>query len=89
MVIEKTTFGAGGRIAEVLREHGLETVVIMGLDTDICVLQNAGQLFDLGFVPVVDLRGCATNGGPEADRAAINVMERTVGRGQVIPPRDE
>lgn len=85
-IIKKSTYGAGDRIAELLRQHDVSTVVIMGIDTVLCVLQNAAQLFDLGFVPVVDLRGCASNGGPEADHAAIRLMERTVGKDQVIRP---
>lgn len=84
VIIDKPTYGAGQQIAEQLRRHGLTQALFMGIDTDVCVLQNAAQLFDMGYRTFVDLSGCATNGGPEADAAAVRLMQRTVGGNQVL-----
>lgn len=83
-VVRKTTYGAARELAAELKDRDLKQAVLMGIDTDVCVLQNAAGLFDLGFDPYVDMRGCATGGGLAADRAAVSLMCRTVGAGQVI-----
>lgn len=83
-VVDKHTYGAGAALLDILQKHHIETVLIVGIDTDVCVLQNAGYLFDSGIEVWVDLNGCATNGGPEADKAASALMKRTIGHNQVI-----
>lgn len=88
MVIDKPTYGAGEAIERHLREHDIQRVTVVGIDTDVCVLQNAAYLFDHGFAVGVDAAGTATNGGPEADKAAIPLLRRTLGREYVLLPAE-
>lgn len=85
LILTKYTYGNAMKICSILKSHNVDTILIVGVDTDVCVLQNAGQLFDLGFKVYVDLDGCATNGGAAADAAAVKLMERTIGKRQVLP----
>lgn len=78
-VVDKTTYGAGEELLDIFDEFGVSRATLVGIDTDVCVLHNAAYLFDHDVEVDVDLDGCATNGGPEADAAAVNLMARTVG----------
>ncbi|AZA11657.1 isochorismatase family cysteine hydrolase [Corynebacterium gerontici] len=84
VVIDKATYMAGDEIAASLKAFGIAKVLVVGIDTDVCVLQNAAYLFDHGFEVSIDLEGCATNGGAEADAAAVRLLERTIGRDHVL-----
>lgn len=80
IIIPKSSYSAGSHIAAVLREAGLHKALLVGIDTDVCVLQNAAYLFDHGVEVHVDMSGCATGGGPDADAAAFLLLGRTLGR---------
>ncbi|WP_257158866.1 cysteine hydrolase [Corynebacterium cystitidis] len=84
LIFPKFTYGHAAEVLSVMRSRNVNDILLVGIDTDVCVLQNAGQLFDLGARVYVDLDGCASNGGPEADHAAGRLMERTIGRDQVF-----
>lgn len=84
VIIDKVTYGAGAELEKTLRASGIVEATMVGIDTDVCVLQNAAALFDRGFTVHVDLDGCATNGGPDADAAAAPLLRRTLGKNQVI-----
>lgn len=84
VVIDKPTYGAVDRIDSILKTKGIDDVLIMGIDTDVCVLQNAAGLFDIGYKVWVDLNGCATNTGPQGDVASFDIFRRTIGQGQII-----
>ena len=60
------------------REH-VETIVAAVEELAPLFPHDAAYLFDHDVEVDVDLDGCATNGGPEADAAAVNLMARTVG----------
>lgn len=79
IIIDKDTYGCGATLLSALKSHGISGATLVGIDTDVCVLQNAAYLFDHGVNVDVDLAGCATNGGPEADAAAARLMGRTIG----------
>lgn len=78
----------GGMLASTIRyarrEGGARDVLLMGFDTDICVAQLAGDLFSFGIPVWVDVAGCATAGGPDADAAAVGMLERIVGADYVV-----
>ncbi len=84
IIVDKTTYGAGDEIRAILEDRGISQVTVVGIDTDVCVLQNAAFLFDHGFEVTVDIQGTATNGGSDADRAAIRLLQRTIGRDYVV-----
>jgi len=84
VVIDKNTYGIVKNLAELIGKAGVEHVYICGIDTDVCVLQNAGGLFDLGYRVFVLLNATGTNGGTDAQIAAEKLLRRTIGSDQVI-----
>jgi len=59
-------------------------VHIGGLETDICVMKNAVDLFEAGIVPVVLSKYCASCSGEPAHLNALQTMRRYIGAGQVL-----
>lgn len=61
-VVDKTTSGAfnSGRLESVLRERGIETVVICGVDTRFCVETTVRDASDRGFEVVLVGDACAS-----------------------------
>lgn len=74
--IDKPTFGSS-ELAERLRSEGeIESITLLGLCTDICVISNA-MLLKAFFpeIPIfVDARGCA-GVTPESHRRALEAMK--------------
>lgn len=87
-IIDKETYGAVRQIAAVADKNNARVIYICGIDTDVCVLQNAAGLFDLGYEPRVIVEASGTNGGPDAQKAAIALLNRTIGGRQVIHSDD-
>ena len=74
--IDKITFGSCELIELLRREESIESVTLLGLCTDICVISNA-LLIKSYFpeVPIsVDARGCA-GVTPESHKNALNAMK--------------
>ena len=63
VVLDKTVYQNADAIARQLDAIGVGEVNLFGIDTDICVLQNAARLFDLGYRVNVLYDLCATNAG--------------------------
>lgn len=83
-VVEKRTYSAcTEEVMELLRAHRITEVYLTGIDTDCCVLATAISLFEHNIRPVVLTRYCASNGGAESHRAALTVLERTIGAAQI------
>ncbi len=61
-----------------LRQHGVETVVITGQHTHICVQHTAGDAFVSGYQVVV-ASDCVTAFTPEDNAAGVAYMERMYG----------
>lgn len=74
-----TTYGYGidgldlDLVDDLLRGNNIDAALVVGFDTDACVLATAFSLFDAGIVPVIDSRGCATSGGAGAHEAALTI----------------
>lgn len=88
IIIDKSTYGAGIEIAQELDKRHINLVTLVGIDTDVCVLQNAAYLFDHGYEVYVDLNACATNGGAKAEQAAVYLMQRTIGYNHTLISSD-
>lgn len=84
VIIDKPTYTAGQNLLDVIEDRDISEVVVMGIDTDVCVLVNAALLFDSGITVTIDTNGCATNGGPDAEVAAHKLLKRYIGRDYVI-----
>ena len=61
IVVSKTRYSAFARtgLGEVLRERGIDTVVLSGLTTECCVASSAWSAFEEGFAVVIVPDACA------------------------------
>lgn len=66
-----------------LREAGYRQVAVCGIDTDMCVLKSALDLFDMGIEPVVWIDCCASTAGIQAHLAGLAILGRNVGPRQL------
>lgn len=66
-------------LANYLREHEIQQVAVAGIDTDMCVLKIAMDLFDQGIEPIVLTDCCASTAGLQAHLAGLAVLSRNIG----------
>ena len=70
-------------LADRLRQEGWPQISIVGIDTDMCVLKIAMDIFDLGIEPVVLVDGCASTAGLQAHLAGLAILSRNIGPHQL------
>ena len=75
--------GLPDELAARLRELAPEEVTLVGIDTDMCVLKVAMDVFDLGIEPIVLVDCCASTGGLQAHLAGLAVLSRNIGARQL------
>jgi nicotinamidase-related amidase len=71
--------GVSDELAAFLAEHHVERVTLVGIDTDMCVLKVALDIFDLGIQPVILVDCCASTAGLQAHLAGLAVLARNIG----------
>lgn len=71
--------GMPNELAEYLCEHHIQQVAVVGIDTDMCVLKIAMDLFDRGIEPIVLTDCCASTAGLQAHLAGLAVLSRNIG----------
>lgn len=69
---------------DTLKSLEISDIHIAGIDTDICVTKCAVDIFERGLTPYVLAKYCASHAGPELHRAALKIIARFIGRGQII-----
>lgn len=69
----------------VLHNLNVDSVTIVGVDTDACVLATALACFDNNLATTVDLRGCYSTGGAALHDATEIILGRNIGAINVIP----
>lgn len=62
-----------------LKAHRIEQILVVGIDTDMCVLKIAMDLFDIGIEPIVLTDCCASTAGLQAHLAGLAVLSRNIG----------
>ena len=62
-----------------LRSAGFSSIALVGIDTDMCVLKIALDLFDLGIEPLIFTDCCASTAGLQAHFAGLAVLARNIG----------
>lgn len=67
-----------------LKEQRIARVAVAGIDTDMCVLKVAMDLFDLGIEPLVLVDCCASTAGAQAHLAGLAVLSRNLGPHQLL-----
>lgn len=75
--------GMPEELAEYLREHQVKEITLLGIDTDMCVLKLAMDIFDLGIKPIVLTDCCASTAGLQAHFAGLAVLSRNIGAEQL------
>lgn len=75
--------GISDELAQRLRAAPPERLAIVGIDTDMCVLKVAMDVFDLGIEPVVLIDCCASTAGLQAHLAGLAVLSRNIGADQL------
>ena len=65
-----------------------ETVLLVGVDTEVCIYHTALELFDRGHRPLVASDLVASCGGQHAHDAALAMLRRTIGTAAVAPISD-
>lgn len=80
LVFSKTGIcGLPEELAVYLQQHSIAQVSIAGIDTDMCVLKIAMDLFDVGIEPIVLADCCASTAGLQAHLAGLAVLSRNIG----------
>jgi nicotinamidase-related amidase len=88
-VIEKHFYSAfTPELRDLTREHGWDIVCVCGFDTDSCVLKTAVDAFELGYTPYVLADACGTHSGVDLHDAALRMLRRFIGKGQVVESED-
>ena len=72
-------------LVRALKNEGITTVAVTGVDTDACVTDTALELFDAGFETYVVSDGVTSSGGEEFHEAGIMLLERNLGEDYVVP----
>jgi nicotinamidase-related amidase len=70
-------------LADRLRREGWSRLGIVGIDTDMCVLKMAMDVFDMGIEPVVLVDCCASTAGLQAHLAGLAILSRNIGPHQL------
>ena len=75
--------GLPPELVETLRANGTERVTIVGIDTDMCVLKVAMDVFDLGLEPIILVDCCASTAGLLAHLGGLATLSRNIGPNQL------
>jgi nicotinamidase-related amidase len=71
--------GLPNELVDYLCQQQVEQVFVVGIDTDMCVLKIAMDLFDHGIEPIVLTDCCASTAGLQAHLAGLAVLSRNIG----------
>jgi nicotinamidase-related amidase len=71
--------GMSPELVSWLQEHAVERVTLAGIDTDMCVLKIALDIFDLGIEPIILVDCCASTAGLQSHLAGLAVLARNIG----------
>ena len=71
--------GISDELGEYLQDQRIGRVAVVGIDTDMCVLKVAMDLFDLNIEPIVLVDCCASTAGLQTHLAGLAVLARNIG----------
>ena len=75
--------GLPDTLAERLRRDGHSQLSLAGIDTDMCVLKIAMDLFDMAIEPIILVDCCASTAGLQAHLAGLAILSRNIGPHQL------
>lgn len=83
-IIDKSTYTCvTPDFLDTLRQRKVSEVHVCGIDTDVCVMQCAVDLFENGIRPVVLSQASASHAGEEYHQNALLILRRQIGSGQI------
>ncbi|MBW4640363.1 MAG: cysteine hydrolase [Gloeocapsa sp. UFS-A4-WI-NPMV-4B04] len=71
--------GMPNELADYLHQQSIARIFVVGIDTDMCVLKIAMDLFDAGIEPIILTDCCASTAGLQAHLAGLAVLSRNIG----------
>jgi nicotinamidase-related amidase len=77
------TTGMPAELGDRLGSEGFEHIYVVGIDTDMCVLKTAMDVFDMGVEPIVLVDCCASTAGLQAHLAGLAILSRNIGPHQL------
>jgi nicotinamidase-related amidase len=75
--------GLTAEMRDYLTEGRFESITVVGIDTDMCVMKIALDLFDLGIQPIVLADCCGSTLGAYAHLAGLAILSRNIGPEQI------
>ena len=75
--------GMPNELSARLRSDGLRQINVVGLDTDMCVLKIAMDIFDQGIEPIILVDCCASTAGLQSHLAGLAILSRNIGPHQL------
>ena len=83
-IIDKTTYTCvNPDFLDNLHNRAISEVHVCGIDTDVCVMKCAVDLFENGIRPVVLSEASASHAGDEHHQAALLILRRLIGARQI------
>ena len=83
-IIDKTTYTCvNPDFLANLRNREISEVHICGIDTDVCVMKCAVDLFENGIRPIVLSKASASHAGDAHHQAALLILRRLIGARQI------
>jgi nicotinamidase-related amidase len=80
LIFSKTGIcGLPQELIQYLSDQQIQQIYVGGIDTDMCVLKIAMDLFDLSIEPIVFTDCCASTSGLQAHLAGLAVLSRNIG----------
>ncbi len=84
-VFKKSTYSAwSAEVEQLCMGHGIDSVVLCGIDTDQCVLETAIDIFEANLRPILLTDCCASSAGAKYHKAGLLLLERLIGKDQVL-----
>lgn len=75
--------GVPDELAQRLQDERFTQLSLVGIDTDMCVLKVAMDVFDMGIEPVILVDCCASTAGLQAHLAGLAILSRNIGPHQL------
>lgn len=82
-IIRKDGYMCVDSIISILEDKNINTVLIVGLNSDECVLFNAAGLFDNDYHVFTDMKALATSSGLNDETVRL-LFQRVIGKDQVL-----
>lgn len=84
-IFKKGTYSAwSDEVSAVCAAHSVQQIVIVGVDTNECVLATAIDIFDAGLTPIVVKDCCASSGGKQSHDMGIALLSALIGPRQIV-----